>query len=76
MVGPKTGCRLAKRHGDTSLAHFRRMGVQPEQIVGYLAKSCGLRASQAPCTPADLLEDFDLDKLPAHAVRGDDHGLL
>ena len=35
--------------------------------------SSGLRASQAPCTPADLLQDFDLAKVPAHAARGDDH---
>ena len=70
------GLRLAKRHGDTSLRYFRERGVTAEDLVGYLAKSCGLRASSSGCTPQDLLADFDLRKLPTAAMRGDDHELL
>src|SRR5690606_14313239 len=41
LVGPD-GRRLAKRHGDTSLAALRAAGVPPECVVGYLAASAGL----------------------------------
>ena len=75
LVG-KDGLRLAKRHGDTSLRHFRQCGVIADDLVGYLAKSCGLRAAQSACTPGELLADFDLRKLPVSAMRGDDHELL
>ena len=75
LVG-KDGLRLAKRHGDTSLRHFRQLGVTAADLVGYLAKSCGLRATQDACTPAELVKDFDLRQLPRTAMRGDDHGLL
>ena len=70
------GLRLAKRHGDTSLRHFRSRGVTTEQMVGYLARLAGLRNDASPCRPADLLVDFDLGRVPSTAVRGDEHGLL
>ncbi|HEB52536.1 MAG TPA: tRNA glutamyl-Q(34) synthetase GluQRS [bacterium] len=69
------GLRLAKRHGDTSLAHFRRQGVSAPDLVGYLAVLSGLRARRAPCTPRELLADFDLRRVPVQPVRGDDHAL-
>ncbi|MEZ6038285.1 MAG: tRNA glutamyl-Q(34) synthetase GluQRS [Planctomycetota bacterium] len=69
------GLRLAKRHGDTSLRWFREQGVRAEHLVGYLAVLCGLRAARAPCTPRDLLADFDLTRVPPGQVRGDDHAL-
>ena len=31
------GARLSKRHGATSIANFREMGVLPEALVNYLA---------------------------------------
>lgn len=70
------GLRLAKRHGDTSLRYFREQGVSAGDLVGYLAKLCGLRDSQSACTPQDLLAQFDLSKLSASPMRGDDHKLL
>ncbi|MFT4511532.1 MAG: glutamyl-tRNA synthetase [Planctomycetota bacterium] len=70
------GLRLAKRHGDTSLRYFRKCGVTAGDLVGYLAKSCGLRDSQSACTMQDLLAEFDLRKLSPSPMRGDDHGLL
>jgi glutamyl-tRNA synthetase len=36
------GRRLAKRHGDTRLSHYREQGLQPEQIVAWAAQSSGL----------------------------------
>ena len=70
------GRRLAKRHGDTSLGRFRAEGVAPEQIVGWLAAVSGLSERPAPTTPAALLKDFSLDRVPRSAViwRGDFDG--
>ncbi len=62
LVGPD-GRRLAKRHGDTSLAHFRGAGVAPEEILGYLAFSAGLVTDRRPVSIRDLLEGFRLDRV-------------
>ena len=75
LIG-RDGLRLAKRHGDTSLRYFREQGVSAEEVLGYLAFSCGLRDSRLPCTAEELLSGFDLNKLPARASFGDDHDLL
>ena len=63
VVGPD-GLRLAKRHGDTSLATFRRQGISAESVVGLLATSLGLNPRGRPCRPGDLLESFSLKAVP------------
>ena len=70
------GRRLAKRHGDTSLRHLRANGVRSEELCGYLASLCGLRAARAPCSPRELLDGFDLTAVLREPQRADDHGLL
>lgn len=62
VVGPD-GRRLAKRHGDTRLSTLREQGVKPEQLIGLLAWSCGLRESAAACEAMDLLDGFSLQRL-------------
>jgi glutamyl-tRNA synthetase len=62
VVGPD-GRRLAKRHGDTRLSTLREQGTKPEQLIGLLAWSCGLRESPAECRAQDLLEGFSLQQL-------------
>ncbi|MEZ5964427.1 MAG: tRNA glutamyl-Q(34) synthetase GluQRS [Planctomycetota bacterium] len=69
VVGPD-GLRLAKRHGDTSLAAFRASGVRPEQVVGYLAHTCGVGPVGGECMPRDLLPRFDLARVPRAPVDG------
>jgi glutamyl-tRNA synthetase len=64
VVGPD-GRRLAKRHGDTRLATLRQQGVTPQQLVGLLAWSYGLRPTREPVTPHELLADFNL----GHVLR-------
>ncbi|MBL8753522.1 MAG: tRNA glutamyl-Q(34) synthetase GluQRS [Planctomycetes bacterium] len=76
LVVGADGLRLAKRHGDTSLRHFRERGVRAEQVVGYLAYLCGLRPRGGPCLPRDLLGGFSWSALAKGPVRGDDHALL
>ena len=76
LVVGHDGMRLAKRHGDTSLRHLRERGASAEAVVGFLARTCGLRATAAPCSARELIEGFDLAHVPKGPVRGDDHGLL
>lgn len=71
VVGPD-GKRLAKRHGDTSLARFRREGVRPEVLVGYLAGLAGLVAVGTECTATELVEGFSLDRVRRDKVVGSD----
>jgi glutamyl-tRNA synthetase len=75
LVVGHDGLRLAKRHGDTSLRHLRERGASAEALVGFLARSCGLRATAAPCSARDLVDGFDLARVTKGPVRGDDHGL-
>lgn len=46
VVGPD-GRRLAKRHGDTRLAHCREVGTRPESIVRWAANTSGFRGGGA-----------------------------
>jgi glutamyl-tRNA synthetase len=75
LVVGADGLRLAKRHGDTSLRHLRERGASASAVVGFLARSCGLRATASPCAASELLADFDFARVPKGHVRGDDHGL-
>ncbi len=59
LVGPD-GLRLAKRHGDTSLAQYRKQGVAAEEVVGTLAHLSGLASPGKLLRPEDLVPDFDL----------------
>ncbi|MBZ5705423.1 MAG: glutamate--tRNA ligase, partial [Acidobacteriia bacterium] len=63
--------RLSKRHGATSIANFREMGVLPEALVNYLAllgwaPSGGTREIFAQ---AELVKEFSLERVtPSPAV--------
>jgi glutamyl-tRNA synthetase len=63
VVGPD-GRRLAKRHGDTRLAALREAGMPPEELVGFLAWSCGWLDKPAPATPRELVSLFRLEGIP------------
>ncbi|PCJ52816.1 MAG: tRNA glutamyl-Q(34) synthetase GluQRS [Planctomycetota bacterium] len=68
LVVGEDGRRLAKRHGDTSLRAFREQGIVAEEILGWLAWSCGLQTDFTPCRAQDLVQSFHLDKLPRQQV--------
>jgi glutamyl-tRNA synthetase len=67
VVGPD-GRRLAKRHGDTRLAHYRERGVPPERVLGLLARWCGVEAPEAGIRAADLLNSFRLERMPREKI--------
>jgi nondiscriminating glutamyl-tRNA synthetase len=59
--------RLSKRHGATSIATFREMGILPEALVNYLAllgwgAEGGLRET---FTPEELIKEFKIERVTA-----------
>lgn len=62
------GQRLSKRHGDVSLGKLRAKGVRAEAIVGYLAHKAGLLPYWEPVTCSELIDGFDLGKLPRSSI--------
>jgi len=60
LVRGADGRRLAKRHGDTRIRHYRGRGVAPERLVGLLASRSGL-GPREPKRAADLLGDGPLE---------------
>src|SRR3569833_1599976 len=70
ILGPDRE-RLSKRHGATSVAAFREMGVLPEALMNYMAllgwaPSGGTREL---FTPSELIKEFDLKRVtPSPAV--------
>ena len=68
LVRGPDGLRLAKRHGDTRIAAFREAGVKPERLLGYLAYTCGWAEADESVTLSELLDRFDLSKLPRHDI--------
>ena len=60
------GRRLAKRHGDSRLAEYRRRGVPASVILNLLAGWSGIGGSAS--SASDLIGRFDLAKLPRGPV--------
>ena len=61
------GRRLAKRHGDSRLVHYREMGVPATRILGLLGEwsGCGPREE---LSLHDFLERFDIGKLSSEPI--------
>jgi glutamyl-tRNA synthetase len=67
VVGPD-GKRLAKRHGESRIAQFREAGVSPEKIVGWVAWNSGQIESPREISAAEMVQRFDLSKLPRERI--------
>jgi len=70
LVQDPGGERLAKRKGGLSLAELRAAGVEPGHVVAWVAASAGM-ATDGPATATELLEGFDLGRMPLGPVRLD-----
>ncbi|MBN1942070.1 MAG: tRNA glutamyl-Q(34) synthetase GluQRS [Phycisphaerae bacterium] len=78
IVGPD-GRKLAKRHGDTRISHYIEAGATPPRVLGLLAYWSGLLQKRKEIDLADLLEKFDLSRLPKEKIvfsPADDNFLL
>ena len=67
VTGPD-GRRLAKRHGDTRLFHYRRAGVSAHRVLGLLGHWSGIIETRRPTEMAELLERFGIEQVPAEPI--------
>lgn len=78
LVRGPDGKRLAKRHGDTRIDHYRAQGTTPERIIGLIAHWSGLTPSRTPMSITEFRDGFLLDTLPPGDITftpQDDHWL-
>lgn len=68
LVVGEDGRRLAKRHGDTRVAHYREAGMPPERLLSLLARWCGIQSPGDTVATQDLLSRFQLNQLPLHRI--------
>ena len=64
LVRGNDGRRLAKRHGDTRIDHYRNSGTTQERLIGLIAYWCGLTPQRTKMSTSDFLHAFNLDTLP------------
>ncbi len=67
LVVGKDGRRLAKRHGDTRIAHYRDAGVTCGRLLALLARWCGVESGDA-ISLDELLRCFDITRLPRERI--------
>ena len=70
ILGPDRE-RLSKRHGATSIANFREMGVLPEALVNYIALLgwAPTGGTREIFKPEELVKEFDLKRVtPSPAI--------
>jgi glutamyl-tRNA synthetase len=68
LVVGTDGRRLAKRHGDTRLAYYRKQGVTPQRLLALLARWCGISTPDASLEPSHLLQSFRLEEVPKQEI--------
>lgn len=68
LVRGSDGRRLAKRHGDTRIEHYRSRGTTPEHIIGLIGYWCGLTSTRGMMSISDFLGGLDLDTLPREDI--------
>ena len=70
ILGPDRE-RLSKRHGATSIANFRDMGILPEALMNYLALLgwAPTGGTRETFTPKELIKEFSLKRVtPSPAI--------
>jgi len=56
-AGTTRGRKLAKLHGSVGAPQLRAAGYSGAEVVGFLAFVCGLRPTDAPAAPRELLAE-------------------
>ncbi|HEY1628844.1 MAG TPA: glutamate--tRNA ligase [Tepidisphaeraceae bacterium] len=67
LIVGEDGKRLAKRHGDTRLSHYRELGVSPGRIRALLARWSGIQC-EAEISIHELLRKFALERIPRDRI--------
>jgi glutamyl-tRNA synthetase len=68
LVVGADGKRLAKRHGESRIAQFREAGVSAERVVGWVAWRSGQVEKPEEMSAREMVERFDLGRLPRERV--------
>lgn len=68
VVGPD-GARLAKRHGAVTLEQLAVLGRDPGEVLGTLAASLGLADDGERVSSAELIDRFELARVPREPWR-------
>lgn len=68
LVIGSDGRRLAKRHGDTRLAHYRQRGATRERILGLMGHWIGAIEGRREAGMDELLGRFELERLPREPI--------
>lgn len=66
VVGPD-GRRLAKRHGDSRVDALRAAGARAEDVIGLLARWCGI-AARGALSAAEFRDALDLARVPREPI--------
>jgi glutamyl-tRNA synthetase len=67
LVVGTDGKRLAKRHGDTRISHYRERGVSAERVVALLARWSGMDVREE-IPVRELIRRFDLHRMPRDKI--------
>ncbi len=65
LIKGHDGRRLAKRHGDTRLSHYRTLGVAPERVIALLARWSGVgEGGEREMSAPEFASRLALDTIP------------
>ncbi|MEM9373559.1 MAG: glutamate--tRNA ligase family protein [Planctomycetota bacterium] len=70
LVRGEDGKRLAKRHGDTRIDHYRARGVPAERVLALLARWCGIDAGET-VSSRELIDAISVDTINEMMPRED-----
>ena len=79
LVLGEDGRRLAKRHGDTRIDHYRAKGVPREAVIGLVAYWCGTTPRRERLGAAEFRDALEMGTIPARPItftHEDDRWLL
>ncbi|KPK66906.1 MAG: hypothetical protein AMS21_00500 [Gemmatimonas sp. SG8_38_2] len=74
LVVDSEGTRLSKRHGSIAIESLREAGRSAEEVIGMLAFSLGLTATDAPIRADALIERFELSEIPRSSFTWNSEG--
>jgi glutamyl-tRNA synthetase len=77
LVVGADGRRLAKRHGDTRLSHYRDLGVPASRVLELLARWLGIESDRVS-KASDLVEHYTIDSADRDSIvfTADDDAFL
>jgi len=67
VTGPD-GRRLAKRHGDTRVSHYRDLGVDVRRVLGLLGYWSGILPARRPAEMDELVAGFRIERVPRNTI--------